>query len=60
MRVKPQEHEYTRYFDHGTYGQIQVLATGVYAFVLGQDRLRLKDENVFINLECDFPFDFMF
>ena len=40
-------------------GQIQVLATEIYAFYLGQDRLMLKDENVFINLKCSFLFDFM-
>ena len=28
-------------------------------FLSGQNRLRLKDENVFINLKYPFPFDFM-
>ena len=39
--------------------QIQVLAKGRYAIVLEQDRLRLKDENVFINLKCSFLFHFL-
>ena len=48
--------EYNRYFDEG---QIQVLTKGRYTFFLGRDRLRLKDENVFIHFKCSFLFDFL-
>ena len=40
-------------------GQIQVLTKERYAFFMVQDRLRLQDENVFINLGCSFLFDFL-
>ena len=39
--------------------EIQVLATVIYAFFLEHDRLKLKDENVFISLKRSFPFDFL-
>ena len=37
-----------------------ITGTNTGARFLGQDRHRLKDENVFINLKCSFLFDFMF
>ena len=40
--------------------EIQVLATGInMPFFLRQDRLGLKDENVFINLKCYLSFYFL-
>ena len=39
--------------------EIQVFTTGQLAFFSGQDRLMLKDENLFIKLKCSFALDFM-
>ena len=48
--------EYARYFDKGTNTGAH---KGKIRFYLGQDRLRLEDENVFISLKCSFLFDFL-
>ena len=44
------------YFDKGTNKGAR---KGKIHFFLGQYRLRLKDENLFINRKCSFLFDFL-
>ena len=55
-RVKPQKHEYARYFEEGINRNTMARKRNIRHF-LGQDRLMLQDENIFINLRCSLQFD---